>query len=186
MTSLLRSILSIFSGKVAGILISLVFTPILVRVISQEQYGLYASVLAGFTIVTLLFKGGLFDATRKTVAEHIDDQTEISSVISTSLILSIIYGLLATALVLLSLLLGVIPSRYTPYAWILTGAILFTNVFAVVRGAFYGLQRESVGEAVKIVRRLVYTTGALLLAYIGYNVVGVFAAYAFSFLLLSI
>jgi O-antigen/teichoic acid export membrane protein len=186
MTSLLRSILSIFSGKLAGLLISLVFAPILVRIISQEEFGLYASILAGFSIITLLSKGGLFDATRKTVAEHIDNPTEISSAISISLILSIIYGSVATALVLLSLRLGVIPPRYTPYAWVLTGTILFTNVFAVVEGAFYGLQRESVGEALRIARRLVYTAGALLLAYIGYNVVGVFAAYAFSFMLLSI
>ncbi|VTT87333.1 polysaccharide biosynthesis protein [Halorubrum sp. DM2] len=186
MASLLRSILSIFSGKVVGILISLVFTPILVRIISQAQYGLYASVLAGFGIVTLLSKGGLFDATRKTVAEHIDNPTEISSVISTSLLLSVIYGLIATALVFLSLRLEIVPSRYTPYVWVLTGAILFTNVFAIVKGAFYGLQKESVGEVLNIARRLIYTAGALSLAYIGYDVVGVFAAYAFSFLLLSI
>lgn len=186
MASLLRSILSIFSGKVAGILISLMFTPILVRVISQGQYGLYASVLAGFSIVTLLSKGGLFDATRKTVAEHTDNSTEISSVISASLILSVAYGLLATGVVLLALWLDIIPARYTPYVWILTGAILFTNIFAIVKGAFYGLQRESVGEVLNIVRRLVYSVGALLLAYVGYDVLGVFSAYAVSFLLLSI
>lgn len=185
MASLLRSILSIFSGKVAGILISLVFTPILVRIISQEQYGLYASVLAGFSIVTLLSKGGLFDATRKTVAEHTDDPAEVSSVISTSLVLSVAYGLLATTVVLLSLWLNIVPARYTPYVWILTGAILFTNVFAIVRGAFYGLQRESIGEVIGIARRLVYTASGLLLAYIGYDVLGVFAAYALSFILLS-
>ncbi|MDL0138595.1 oligosaccharide flippase family protein [Halobacterium salinarum] len=186
MGSLLRSILSIFSGKVIGILISLVFTPILVRVISQEQYGLYASVLAGFSIVTLLSKGGLFDATRKIVAEHTDNQPEVSSIISTSLLLSVIYGLLVTSLVLLSLHLRIIPSRYRLYVWVLTGAILFTNVFEIVRGAFYGLQRESIGEALKIVRQLVYTVGALVLAYIGYDVLGVFGAYALSFTLLSI
>ncbi|KAA9409952.1 flippase [Haloarcula hispanica] len=186
MASLLRSILSIFSGKVAGILISLAFTPILVRVISQAQYGLYASVLASFSIVTLLSKGGLFDATRKTVAEHTDDPTEISSIVSTSLLLSVVYGIIATAAVLLSLWLNIIPARYTPYVWILMGAILFTNIFAIVKGAFYGLQRESVGEVLNIVRRLVYSVGALLLAYVGYDVLGVFSAYAISFLLLSL
>lgn len=186
MASLLQSVISIFSGKVAGILISLAFTPILVRILSQSQFGLYASVLAGFSIVTLLSRGGLFDATRKTVAEHADDSTEVSSVISTSLFLSVVYGVVATGVVLLSLWLEIVPDRYTPYVWVLTGAILFTNVFAIVRGAFYGLQRESVGEALKIVRRLLYTAGGLSLAYIGYDVLGVFSAYALSFLLLSL
>jgi O-antigen/teichoic acid export membrane protein len=185
MGSLLRSILSIFSGKIAGILLSAIFTPILVRIISQTQYGLYASVLAGFSIITLLSKGGLFDATRKTVAEHTDNPTEVSSVISTSLLLSILYALLTIGIVFVALRLGFVPSRYTPYVWILMGAILFTNVFTIVRGAFYGLQRESVSEVLNVARRLVYTSGGLLLAYIGYDVLGVFAAYVLSFLLLS-
>ncbi|MFY4814170.1 oligosaccharide flippase family protein [Haloarcula sp. AONF1] len=186
MVSLLRSVLSIFSGKVAGILISLAFTPILVRIISQTQYGLYASVLAGFSIVTLLSKGGLFDATRKTVAEHTDDPAEVSSIISTSLLLSVGYGLLAMGIVLIALWLNIIPTQYIPYAWLLTGVILFTNVFAIVKGTYYGLQRESVGEVLNIVRRFVYTVGALLLAYIGYDVLGVFSAYALSFLIFSL
>jgi O-antigen/teichoic acid export membrane protein len=185
MASLLRSILSIFSGKVAGILITALFTPILVRVISQSQYGLYASVLAGFSIVTLLSKGGLFDATRKTVAEYTDTPDQVSSVISTSLLLSIVYGLLASAFVFFALRLGLVPSRYTQYVQVLLAAILFANVFAIVRGSFYGLQQESVGETLKIGRKLVYTSIGLLLAYVGYDVLGVFAAYALSFLLLS-
>jgi len=65
------------------------------------------------------------------------------------------------------------------------GAILFANVFTIVRGAFYGLQRESVSEVLSVAQRLVYTSGGLLLAYIGYDVLGVLVAYALSFLLLS-
>jgi O-antigen/teichoic acid export membrane protein len=162
-----------------------VFTPILVRVISQAQYGLYASVLAGFSIVSLVSKGGLFDATRKTVAEYTDKPSEISSIISTSFLISVIYGLLATGLLFLSLRLGIVPSRYTSYVWILTGALLFINIFEIVKGTLYGIQKESVGEVLNFIRRLVYTIGALLLAYVGYDIFGVFIAYACSFLLLS-
>ncbi|EMA30471.1 polysaccharide biosynthesis protein [Haloarcula japonica DSM 6131] len=168
------------------ILISLVFTPILVRIISQAQYGLYASVLAGFTIVSLVSKGGLFDATRKTVAEYTDNPREVESIISTSLLLSVIYGLLATGLLLLSIRLEIVPTRYTSYVQVLTGAILFINIFEIIKGALHGLQRESAGEALNVARRLVYTVGALLLAYAGYDVLGVVTAYAASFLLLSI
>jgi len=185
MGSLLRSVLSIFSGKIAGILLSAIFTPILVRIISQTQYGLYASVLAGFSIVTLLSKGGLFDATRKTIAEHTDDPTEVSSVISTSLFLSIVYGLLTTMIVFVALRLEFVPTQYAPYVWVLMGAILFANVFTIVRGAFYGLQQESVSEVLSVAQRLIYMLGGIFLAYIGYDVLGVFAAYALSLLLLS-
>jgi O-antigen/teichoic acid export membrane protein len=186
MASLLRSILSIFSGKLARIIISLAFTPILVRVLSQTDYGLYASVFAGFSIVTLLSKGGLFDATRKTIAEYKDDTTEVSSVISTALALSVIYAVLTTLSILLILQIDLIPSRYVAYIWILSTVILFTNIFAVVRGAFYGFQRESIGEGLQITRQLVYSILALSLAYVGYGVVGVFTGYALSFMILSV
>jgi O-antigen/teichoic acid export membrane protein len=186
MPSLLRSIFSIFSGKMAGIVIGLIFTPILVRVISQAQYGLYASVLAGFSIVTLIAKGGLFDATRKTVAEHTDQAEEVSSVISVSLLISLVYGTIATLLVFLSLQFNLIHSTYEMFVWILLGAILFTNIFTIIRGSFYGLRLESVGEILQIIRRLIYSASALLLAYVGYDVIGVFTGYTLSFVCLTL
>jgi O-antigen/teichoic acid export membrane protein len=142
--------------------------------------------LAGFSIITLISKGGLFDATRKTVAEHADHSEEVSSVISTSVFISLIYGLSATLLVFLSLLFDLIPATYVPYVWILLSAIIFTNIFAIIRGSFYGLQYESIGETLRIARRLIYSATALLLAYVGYDVIGVFTGYAVSFALLSV
>lgn len=185
MGSLLRSIFSIFSGKLAGLLISLAFTPILVRVISQPDYGLYASVLAGFSVVTLLSKGGLFDATRKFVAENNNDTAAVSWVISTALVISILYAVLATAAILTVIQIGLVPSRYALFVWILATTLVFTNIFTIVRGAFYGFQRESVGEVLNISRRLLYAILALTLAYIGYDVVGVFTSYALSFIILG-
>lgn len=186
MASLLRSVLSIFSGRVAGILISLAFTPLLVRILSQDQYGIYASVLAAFSIVTLLSKGGLFDATRKTVAEYADDVNQVSSVISVSLLLSVTYALLALVFVALGVYLGLVPSRYLTYVGPLVFVILFGNVFNIVTGSFHGLQRESIAEVLQIGRRFSYSVLALLLAYLGFDVLGVFAGYAISFLLSSL
>ncbi|WP_423998602.1 oligosaccharide flippase family protein [Haloarcula salina] len=186
MGSLLRSVLSIFSGKVVGIMISLVFTPLLVRLISQNQYGVYASVLAAFSIVTLLSKGGLFDASRKTVAEYAGDVSEVSSVISVSLSMSVIYGLATTFIIFLCVVLGVVPSEYSTYTIPLVIAILFGNILHIIKGSFYGLQRESVGEILQVSRRLLYTTLALLLAYLGYDVIGVFVGYALSFVLVGL
>ncbi|QCJ45973.1 oligosaccharide flippase family protein [Haloprofundus sp. MHR1] len=186
MASLLRSILSIFSGKLAGILISLAFTPILVRIVSRADYGLYASILAGFSIITLLSRGGLFDATRKIVAENNNDTAAVLSVILTALIISILYAALATALIFVIIQIGLIPSRYTPFVWILATTLLFTNIFATVRGVFYGFQQESISEILNVSRQLLYAILALILAYIGYDVVGVFTGYALSFILLGV
>lgn len=185
MASLLRSVLSILSGKIIGILIGLVFTPLLVRIISQNKYGIYASVMAAFSIVTLLSKGGLFDAARKTVAEYAGEASEITSVISVSLFLSVTYGLIVVLGVFLGVHFGIVPTRYITYTLPLVIVILFGNIFTIVRGSFYGLQQESIAEILQVARRLSYTALGLLFAYLGYDAFGVFAGYALSFVFLG-
>jgi O-antigen/teichoic acid export membrane protein len=161
------------------------FTPLLVRIISQNQYGVYASVLAAFSIVTLLSKGGLFDAARKTVAEYGDDENEVSSVISVCMFLSVTYGIIFVSIIFVVIYFGLIPSRYITYTLPLVIVVLCGNIFTIARGSFYGLQRESIAEILQVARRLSYTVLALLFAYLGYDVLGVFAGYALSFVLLG-
>ncbi|MDB2265752.1 flippase [Halorubrum ezzemoulense] len=186
MSTVLRSIFSIFSGKAANLLISLAFTPVLVRIVSQEQYGLYVSVFAGFSIFTLLAKGGLFDATRKVIAENVTEQKTVSDIVSVSLIISIGYGVGAVSVATIAMLIGVVPSRYVPFVWILLLAVVFGNIFSIVRGTFYGQQREHVAEILHVGRRVFYVVIGLTLAYIGYDLQGLFAAYSVSFVVIGI
>jgi O-antigen/teichoic acid export membrane protein len=62
MPSLLRSIYAILSSRLIGLLIGIVFTLLLVRIVSQDQYGTFASAMAALTIFMLLTRGGLFDS----------------------------------------------------------------------------------------------------------------------------
>ena len=186
MSTVLRSIFSIFSGKAANLLISLAFTPVLVRIVSQEQYGLYVSVFAGFSIFTLLAKGGLFDATRKVIAENVTEQKTVSEIVSVSLIISIGYGVVAVSVATIAMLIGVVPSRYVPFVWILLLAVVFGNIFSIVKGTFYGQQREHVAEILHVGRRVFYVVIWLTLTYIGYDLQGLFAAYSVSFVIIGI
>ncbi|OYR56278.1 oligosaccharide flippase family protein [Halorubrum halodurans] len=186
MSTLLRSVFSIFSGRLANILISLGFTPILVRIVSQEQYGLYVSVLAGFSIFALLAKGGLFDASRKIIAENIKDQTKTSEIVSISMLISVGYGITAVSIAAIGLRAEVVPSRYVPFVWILLLAVVFENIFSIVRGTFYGQQREHVAEILNVGRRIFYVVIGLNLAYIGYDLIGLFAAYSVSFIVVGV
>jgi O-antigen/teichoic acid export membrane protein len=81
---------------------------------------------------------------------------------------------------------GLVPTIYVPYAWILLGAIFFGNIFNVITGSFYGLQQESIGEALNLGRRVIYTSFALFLAYAGYDLFGVFIGYTLSFILMTV
>ena len=186
MTSLLRSISSILSGRIVLLLVGVFFTPILVRLISQEQYGLFASVMAAHTIFALVYKGGLFDAIRKTVAEYGDSKEDLSAIAVASFTLTTIYGSIATVIVALLLLFGIIPQQYEIYVWILLGAILFDCISVIPKGYFYGTQQEYISEIFKIVGKVVYSASALILAYLGYGLVGVFAGFVLSSIVVSI
>lgn len=186
MTSLLRSISSILSGRVVLLLIGVFFTPILVRLISQEQYGLFASIMAAHTIFGLVYKGGLFDAIRKTVAEHRDEKEDLSAIAVASFILIISYGSIATGIVAFLLIFGIIPQQYEIYVWILLGAVLFDCISVFPNGYFYGIQQEHISEIFKIVGKVVYSASALTLAYFGYGLIGVFAGFVLSSVIVSI
>jgi O-antigen/teichoic acid export membrane protein len=182
MSSLFRSIISILSGKLIGRVIGLIFTPILVRIISQSQYGLYASILAGFNIIALVFKGGLFDATRKIVAEHATQTKEVSSIALSSLFVASIYSLLAILSMFIILRLQIIPPTYSRHVWVLLCSILFINVLTSVRGLFYGLRLESIGEILYLIRKVTYFISASILVYSGSGIIGVFVGYVISFI----
>lgn len=186
MSSLIRSLLSILAGKVSGLLLGILFTPILVRIVSQEQYGVYASVLAGFSVLSLLTNGGLFDACRKTVAEHASDDGAVSTVVSLTFVFSIIYAFVSISVVMIAIVVGVVPGRYVPYLVVLSLSLLFGNLFSVIRGSFFGLQQEHWGEVLSASRQLLYTVIGLFLAYIGYDVLGVFIGYTISYIMITV
>jgi O-antigen/teichoic acid export membrane protein len=187
MDSLLRSVTSILSGRVARIVLGVAFTPILVRLISQPQYGVYATVIAGFSVISLLAKGGLFDAIRKTVAEYERTATAQSDIVSAGLLVSVFYF----AVVGGSVVFGVVyvdqfSFRESPYLLLLVVALFFGNLFAVVKASFYGLQREYVTELLQTGRKALFVVTALALAYAGFELTGVFAGYALSFIVVTV
>lgn len=186
MGSLVRSVFAILAGKSSRIFIAILFTPILVRIVSQEQYGIFASVMAGFSVISLLFKGGLFDASRKTIAEHVQNSDAVSTTISLSLCLGLGYGLLGTVLLIGGLGVGLIPERYGLYILVLSGALVSGNLLTVARGTFYGLHQEKWGEVLDVSQRVLYGVVGLGLAYIGYDLLGVFVGYTVSFTVLGL
>lgn len=186
MSSLLRSALSVLTGKVVTLLIGLAFTPVLVRLISQEQYGLYATLFAGFSIITLFSQVGLFDATRKAVAEVSENIETQSEIVSTAVLLGLVYGC-ATIIVLGPLIFfGLIPERYATYFPILWIVLLFSNIYSAIRGAFHGKQKENISEVLKIMKKFTYSLFALGILLLGGELVGVFVMYSVSFVVVVI
>lgn len=184
MNSLLRSVSMILSGRIIRLLLMLLFMPILVRLLSQDEYGLFAYLMAIVGITTVVAPLGLFDAVRKHIAEHTTGSSEEAGITIVALLLSSAYALLvAFALLGINHTLEFVPDRFTV---LLIGIILGNNLFQVCRGVFYGRQREQIPEIAATIRQALYVGIGLAAAYYGFGVVGVFTVYVFALVIVAV
>lgn len=174
-----------FSGRIAITAIGFVFTPILVRLISKEQYGIYATILAAFSIISLISRGGMFDATRKFVAENQSGKQQ-SRIISTAIVLSLAYVTITLIVFWLILQTGIVPKQYSSYVPVLTVGLVFINIFSVMRGAFYGLHTEYTTELLGVIQKFTYAILAIVFLLLGGGLFGVFSGYSASFVITTV
>jgi O-antigen/teichoic acid export membrane protein len=185
--TLLKSIVVILSGTIAMRIVRLLFNPLLVRVLGQSQFGTFASVMAMYAIVSLVSKVGLFDAVRKHVAEFELGSTEQGVLVANGVVLSVIYGVAGTAVLVVLTYLPLGLGRGNEVYLLLLGlAIIPHNLYSVFRGAFYGRQQEQVVEGVHVLREVLYVTCGLVLAVVGFGLAGVFVGYVLSTFLSAI
>ena len=179
--TLLESVLVIFSGTLAIRLVKIGFTPVLVRIIGQAQFGIFASVMAAFGVVSLVSNAGLFDSVRKHVAELQSESGEERILVADSVVLASTYGLVGTVVMvtLTRLPLG-FGQESSAYLLLLALAVIPKNLFGVFRGAFYGRQQEQRVEPLQVMRELVYAVVGLTLAANGFGLIGVFFGYMFA------
>jgi len=183
MNVLLRSVSVILGGRLGRLLIMSLFTPILVRLLTQEEYGLYAYLMAIIAIITVVAPLGLFDAVRKHVAGHTEESSEEAWITIAALLLSGIYALAVTVgILLLNHTFNIIPGRFVGP---LLAIVLGHNLFQACRGVFYGRQREQVPEVVETIRQVLYVVIGLGVVYYGFGVVGLITTYSLVFLLFA-
>lgn len=69
---LLEGFLFIFGGRVGAGILTIVMTPIVVRLLGSGGYGDYAFALAGYSTLRTVSGGGIYEAARKYIAETPD------------------------------------------------------------------------------------------------------------------
>jgi len=68
--SLVSAFLSIFGGKMATLVTSVVFTPLLVRLLGSGNYGDYAFLMSVFGLLMVLANSGIAEGLRKYLPEQ--------------------------------------------------------------------------------------------------------------------
>lgn len=189
MVNILKGFLSIFGGQVANLLLGMAITPLLVRVIGSDGYGDYAFLISLITITLVMVNAGIFDGTRKFVAEKrgMDHWTEhvIGFYFRVALVLAsvaaVIYGIAAWS----GIGSNVFGEGFDVYLALVGVILLVRQIYSVSRASLMGLGRETVSEPLQVIRRASFGIIGLLLA-TGAGVVGVLWGQIISYLLVAI
>ncbi|MFW6017652.1 MAG: polysaccharide biosynthesis C-terminal domain-containing protein [Halapricum sp.] len=174
--SLLRSFVSVFTGRATVLVITIAFTPVLVRILTTREFGVFATVMAVFTVLDAVGKGGLFSAIANQVAKFDPGDAEESDASLAGIALAVVYGAVITVVLTGAILLSIVPETYELHLLVLASGLLAGNLFTAFQGVYYGRRQEWVAERVGVLWQLLYAVLAIVFA-VAIGLVGVFVGY---------
>lgn len=189
-SNVLRGFVSIFGAKIITLLLSLLTTPILVRLLGGAQYGDYAFILSILGITMILANAGIFDGTRKYIAENRNQSYWIEYVFGFYLRVAFVLAFIAALIYAIFSSLGFsahfFGDEFTVYFYLLGGLIICRQAYSVARGGLMGLGLENQSEPLSILKNALFAIFGLSFAYVGYGVAGVLAGHIIASLTVSI
>lgn len=189
-TDVIQGFISILGSKVATLFLGLLTTPILVRLLGSSQYGDYAFLLSIIGITMILINAGIFDGTRKYIAEDREDHNWTEHVFGFYFRLAIVLAIVG-ALIYAMISWSGLPERFLGngfniYFYLIGILIVGRQVNSVARGGLMGLGLEERSEPLNILGTILFAVFGLYLVYTGYGVIGVLVGHIISTLIVSI
>lgn len=187
--SLVGAFVSIFSANVVDLVISVLFTPLLVRVLGADQYGDYAFVLSVLSLLMILANSGVTRGVKKYLPEQDRPSSWPSDVFGFYTRVSLLLvTVVCVPVFLLSYVdfLGLVDDTLVLSLRLMVIVVLCKQFYWLALNALRGLGHERRSEPLKILQRGSFATLALALAVLGYGVPGVLIAYAASLVLATV
>ncbi len=188
--TLTSAFLSVASGNLFVLLAALFTTPIIVRLLGEHSYGQYATVMALFGLLMILVSSGVNSGTRKYISEDRDEEQWKSHVFGFYFRLAALFAFLGSAALLAAAQIGIVDrtlgEEFARYVYLLA-LLVFTSQFGeYTRRTLMGLQLEHISEPINVLYKLSFAVFAILLAYLGYGVVGVLLGHVLARLLVIV
>lgn len=185
----ISGIFSILSGKIGGLILGVIITPILVRILGSEQYGDYALLLAIFSITTTLTHAGISAGIRKYMSDELSTSTWKSQVYSYymrfGLFIAIIFAIGLVMFGLYAPVDALFGSGFSIYLLLLALMLFTDQIFYINRYALIGLNVTHISEPLKVFKQVLYGLFGITLAYIGYDIAGILVGTVIASLLSS-
>lgn len=172
---ILRGFISILGTDVAVLALSLVITPILVRLLGSAKYGDYAFVLSVLSMVMIVVNAGIFDGIRKYIAEDRDPGWQgavFGFYLRVGLVIAVVAAVLISGLTTIGVIATQFGPAFTTYFLVVAGLIIVRQLWAIGRGTLMGLGYEHISEPVKVVRWVIFAIVGLGLVALGYGITG--------------
>ncbi|WP_306058651.1 oligosaccharide flippase family protein [Natronococcus wangiae] len=178
-TSLKSAIFSAFLSKTTILLLSVLFTPLLVRLLGPTRYGQYAVVVSVYAVVSTFTTDGTAEALRKYISENPDERWQtavLSAVFRPAVGLSLVAAVGFVLAARTGLAARAFGDPFTSLFYLLGAYAVARQLRIHVMWALMGLQLESKSEPLRVLRKLLFVTLSLGLVYLGFGVEGVLVA----------
>lgn len=186
----LTGILSVVGGKVGVLFISILITPIIVRLLDSSDYGDYAFVLSMFAIVTIFAHAGISAGIRKYIVEERSQEGWKEQVFAFYARLALVLAVLIGTCLILFGVFGpterLFGDKFSLYLVLLAGMVITNQLFYISRYTLMGLHFEQYSEPLPVLQKLLLGIFGLSLAYIGFDVAGVLVGTALAYLVCAL
>lgn len=176
-----RGFVSILGSKVVTLLLGLLVTPALVRLLGSTKYGDYAFVLSVLGITMILVNAGIFDGTRKYIAEDRErprwPEHVFGFYLRTAALLAVVTAFGYVVFSRSGVPRRFLTTEFSTYLTLLGILVVGRQSFLLVRGGLMGLGLETVSEPLKVFKQVLFGVTAISLTAFGYGVVGVLAGH---------
>lgn len=180
--SIFRNVLYGFSTWILPVVLSFAATPIIVNSLGDRDYGVYALVLS---FVGYSFNFSFGRAITKYIAEYRakGENDKIPDLISSALFINLFFGLLSAATIcfLANWLVVVVlkidaesQSEAVTALYIVSGIIFFSMLNQIFNSVLQGIHRFDIYSKILNINNLALLTGNLVLAILGYKLLGLF------------
>lgn len=187
--NIVRGFVSILGSKIATLLLWVVITPFLVRLLGSSLYGDYAFIISLLGITMILVNAGIFDGTRKYIAEDKEVSEWVEQVfgfyLRVALVLAVIAAVIYSAFAWFGLTERFLGSEFETYFYLLGILILARQAYSVVRGGLMGVGMEDKSEPLHVLRNFIFGVTAISLLYLGHNIVGVLLGHIIATLIVA-
>lgn len=187
--SMLKGIITVVGSRFGALSISIVTTPILVRLLGSSGYGTYAFVISILSMLSFMTYVGVATGARKFISEERDIQDWQSAIFGFYFRIGVMNVVFVGSLIILLTFSGIkndLVGRYGVYRYILIGLLASEFLWTLTRDSLRGLHLEQFSDPLMVIERTLFATIGIGLIYIGLGVKGALIGNILSFIGVSV